>query len=102
MTGTIQDDISRAEELLNKREYKESLALLEKIKTRKGLSKEDHLACTLLESRIKMALAEYKDALALTEKALQAAIEGKNYLRAVESYATKAEIAWRFLHCFFE
>ncbi len=95
MTSSIQDKIAQAEALLSKREYKEATALLEKITARKGLSAEDRLACTLLKSRVKMGLAEYKDALALTEKALQAAIEGKDYLRAVESLSTKAEIAWR-------
>lgn len=95
MTSSIQDNISRVEVLLQEGEYKEALKLLEKITARKGLSTDNRFVCTLLESRIKIKLGEFKNALALTEKVLQAALEGKNFLRAVESLGTKAEIAWR-------
>jgi len=94
-TNAIQDDISRAESLLREREYKEALALLNKITARKELSTMNRLTCMLLESRIKMKLGDLRDALALTEEALQVALGGKHLLRAIESYATKAEIAWR-------
>ncbi|UCG93249.1 MAG: hypothetical protein JSV97_06015, partial [candidate division WOR-3 bacterium] len=95
MTSSFQDNISRVELLLNTGEYKKALELLEKITARKGLSKENRLVCMLLESRIEIKLGKLKNALALTEKALQASLERKDFLRAVESFATKAEIAWR-------
>jgi tetratricopeptide (TPR) repeat protein/predicted amidohydrolase len=95
MTNSIQTDISRAESLFKSRKNKEALELLDKIKKHDGLSSENQLACMLLESRIKIKLADLKSALVLTEQALQMALEVKNLLRTVESYATKAEILWR-------
>ncbi len=95
MTSSFQDKVSRVELLLNKREYKKALELLAKITARKGLSQENRLVCMLLESRIKIKQGELRTALALTEKALQASLKRKDFLRTVESYATKAEIAWR-------
>ena len=95
MTSSIQGEISRVESLLSKREFKGALELMAKIQARKGLSTEDRLACTLLESRIKIKLGDLKDALALTDEALQIAVGGKHLLRAIEAYGTKAEIAWR-------
>jgi tetratricopeptide (TPR) repeat protein/predicted amidohydrolase len=95
MTSSSQDKIAQVELLLKQGESKKALKLLEEIKGRKRLSKEDHLLCMLLESRIRMKLGELKNALSLVEKGLQAALKENNSLRAVESYATKAEIAWR-------
>ncbi|MGD8978742.1 MAG: tetratricopeptide repeat protein [candidate division WOR-3 bacterium] len=42
-----------------------------------------------------MKSGDLRDALTLTEKALQIALGGKHFLQAIESYGTKAEIAWR-------
>lgn len=95
MTSSIQDKISQVELLLSKRKYKEALELLEKITARKGLSTEDLLVCTLLESRVRIRLGEWKNALALAEKALKVALGGKFFLQAIESLSIKAEIAWR-------
>jgi hypothetical protein len=80
---------------MKEREYKEALKLLEKIKARKGLSAEDILVCMLIESRLKINLGELKNALALTENVIQAALAAKNFLRALESFTIKAEIGWR-------
>jgi tetratricopeptide (TPR) repeat protein/predicted amidohydrolase len=95
MANAIQGDISRAESLLKERKHKEALDLLNEIAARTELSTDDRLACMLLQSRIKIKLADLKSARELIEQALQTALEAKNLLRTVESYATKAEIAWR-------
>jgi tetratricopeptide (TPR) repeat protein/predicted amidohydrolase len=95
MTISIQDDISRAELLLKERKYNEALSFLNKITAREELSTENRLTCMLLESRIKVKLGEFKNALALTERVLKAAAERENFLQAVESLALKAEIGWR-------
>lgn len=95
MTSPVQDNLSHVELLLEEGEHKEALELLEKVTAREGLSTEDRLVCTLLESRIKLKGGELKNALALTEKVLQAALERKNFLQAVDSLLVKAEIEWR-------
>jgi len=94
-TISIQDKFSRVEVLVNKRKYADALKLLGEAMAHKRLSVEDSLACTLLESRIKLALGEYNDALPLVEKAVKTASERKDLLRTIESLATKAEILWR-------
>ena len=95
MIRSIQDSISRVESLLQDGKHKEALELLEKITAREELSADNRFVCTLLESRIRFKIGELKSALTLTEKVLQTALKRKNLLRAVEAFATKAEIAWR-------
>ncbi len=95
MTPSIDAKISRAEALLNEGKNEKALALLKKITALKGLSEENRLACALLEIRIKLKLGESKDALKLSDKALQTALRQNDVMSALELYALQVEIAWR-------
>lgn len=95
MLHSIDDKIVQVDSLMTEGKYKKALELLKKITALRGLSKENRLACGLLEVRIRLKLGEARDILKLTEKVLQSALRQKDVLSAAELYVFKVEIEWR-------
>ncbi len=95
MTGTVREKLSSAELLLEKGEYREARVLLEALGAQEGLPGDDRLACSLLESRLRVKLGELQEALALVDGILQASHELENPLLVVDTLIVKAELSWR-------
>ncbi|MFQ5820468.1 MAG: hypothetical protein ACE5I5_10815 [Candidatus Heimdallarchaeota archaeon] len=95
MTGTAREDLFRAEQLLKKGEYKDALELVETIAAREGLPKDDRLACSLLESQLRVKLGELEKALTLAEEVLQTVRGRMNLLLGVDALIIEAEVSWR-------
>jgi tetratricopeptide (TPR) repeat protein/predicted amidohydrolase len=95
LSGTPSEELSRAELMLDKGEYKEALDVVKTLAARKGLPQEEHLACLLLETRLRLRLGELERALSLTEEALQEVDGIENPLLVVDVLTTKTEVYWR-------
>ncbi|MHA2496623.1 MAG: tetratricopeptide repeat protein [Candidatus Hodarchaeales archaeon] len=90
-----QEVLSRAELLLKKGSYRDALELVETLAAERGLSVDDRLACSLLESRLRTKLGKFEKALFLAEEVLQTAIVQENLLLSIDAYISKTEISWR-------
>jgi tetratricopeptide (TPR) repeat protein/predicted amidohydrolase len=95
MTGTVLEELSRAELLLGKGEYRDALGLIETLRAHAALSEYDRLACSLLESQLRVRLGDFEEALTLADELLQATGEQENPLLVVDTLIVKAELAWR-------
>lgn len=94
MTVPIREELTRAEALLKKGEYKDALELVRTIATQEGVSVDNDLACSLLECHIRIKLGELENALSLVEKVQQTAHDRKDVILVVEALNIKAEIFW--------
>jgi len=94
-TDSFKDTVARVKSLIKEQKYKEARGILNKIKVQEGLSGEDRLVCMLIECSLQVKCGEYKEALPLAEKVVQAARKEENYHHLVESLSIIAEIAWR-------
>jgi len=88
-------ELSRAGELLDKKEYEGALEIVEKLMAEEGLSADDRLACLLLESRLRLKLGESERALSLTEEILQTARVRQDLLLLLDTLIIRAEASWR-------
>jgi tetratricopeptide (TPR) repeat protein/predicted amidohydrolase len=95
MTSTVREEMSRAELLLEKGEYRDALDLVETLQAQELLPVDDRLVCSLLEAQTRVKLGELEEALALANKILQATPEKENVLLVVDALIVKAEVSWR-------
>ncbi|MFX0114739.1 MAG: tetratricopeptide repeat protein [Candidatus Hodarchaeota archaeon] len=95
MPKTPQEELSRAELLLKKGNYSDALELVETLAAEKELSLDDHLACLLLESRLRIKLGELEKSLLLAEEVLQAGHVQENLLPLINAFIIKTEVSWR-------
>ncbi len=95
MTGTVREELSRAELLLGRGEYREALGLVETLRAHSALSEYDALSCSLLESQLRVKLGELEEALALVNEILKATPMRDNPLLVVDTLIVKAELSWR-------
>ncbi|MFX0183639.1 MAG: tetratricopeptide repeat protein [Candidatus Hodarchaeota archaeon] len=94
LTVPTRKELARAEALMNKGKYKDALELVRTLDTQEGVSVDDHLACLLLECRIRIKLEEMETALTLIEEVQQTSYDRKNVLLVVEALNNKATIFW--------
>ncbi len=95
MTGTVGEQLSRAEELLENGEPKDALAVVEALAAREDLTEDDQRARALLEGRIRLRFGEPGKGLVLAEEALQLAGGQADDLLLVDLLILKAECSWR-------
>lgn len=81
--------------MLDKGEYKDALKITTALGARTGLSQDEHLACLVLEIRLRVRLGELENATSLTEEALQEVRGLENPLLVIDVLTTKAEVSWR-------
>ncbi|MFX1603217.1 MAG: tetratricopeptide repeat protein [Promethearchaeota archaeon] len=95
MAGTPQEELSRAESMLDRGEYKEALDVVKCLAARKGLPQEDLFASLLLESRLRTRLGELETALSLIEEAAEKVGGIEDPLLVVDYLIAKVEAYWR-------
>ncbi|MFW9944192.1 MAG: tetratricopeptide repeat protein, partial [Candidatus Sifarchaeia archaeon] len=95
MTSTPKEELSRAESMLDKGEYREALEVLSTLAARKKLPPEDQFASLLLETRLRVRLGELETALSLTEVARKEVNRIENPLLVVDYLTAKTEVCWR-------
>lgn len=78
------------EQLIILGDFKEAMSLIEDITKKKGLSKEDRLACKVLKSDIQNDLGKHKEALALAEEVLKESSGLDNALLQLDALIQKA------------
>ncbi len=87
-------ELLHVEQLIDEEDNKKALELLEKISKREGLSIEDKLACTLLESRINLKLVEREKALKKVEKIWPTIRKLENPLLILDYLIIKSNASW--------
>ncbi|MHA2071973.1 MAG: hypothetical protein ACW985_09330, partial [Candidatus Thorarchaeota archaeon] len=73
MTGKHCDELSHAQELLEKGEYNQALELVESLSTSDGLKMVESLQCSLLESRLRIKLGDLEKAMRVVDRNLEIA-----------------------------
>jgi tetratricopeptide (TPR) repeat protein/predicted amidohydrolase len=94
MNCSTPEEISNAKRSLDQGNYMVALQQVEARRSIAGLSEEDHLVCSLLESRIRLFLGQSEDALRLMSECLQEAKKQEDPVLTLEALIIKAEISW--------
>ncbi|MFW9800851.1 MAG: tetratricopeptide repeat protein, partial [Candidatus Thorarchaeota archaeon] len=94
LTGTPSEELSRAESMLDKGEYKAALKVMNALSTGKGLSAEEEMKRVLLETHVSLKLGELERAQSLIEEAMQVARQLENPLLLIDALTRKAEVSW--------
>ena len=95
MTGQPCDELSQADELLKKGDYKQALELVKSLVSEKELDTSDRLQCALLESRIRIKMGDLEKALLVADGSLEKARTQRDGLLMVDLLLAKLEISWR-------
>ncbi len=95
MTNTVEEELLRAKQLLKNGNNNKALEIVKVLYTRDGLHLGELIACSLLESQIRIKLNEFDKALALAEEALHKARKLNNIILILDVLITKAQILWR-------
>ena len=95
MNEEFRKEISHAELLYEKGDYEQALKLVESLVGQNGLSEENRIICTLLESKLRVQLGDPQKAYSLIEDILQKAHKFENHLQIADILIVKAQICWR-------
>ncbi|MHA2303135.1 MAG: tetratricopeptide repeat protein, partial [Candidatus Thorarchaeota archaeon] len=95
MTGKHCDELSHAQELLEKGEYDQALKIVESLSTSNGLELSESLQCSLLESKLRIKLGDLDNATLVVDKTLEIARQQENVLLIADLLMVKVELAWR-------
>ena len=87
-------ELLRVEQLIDEEDNKKALELVKGISKREGLSNEDEIACTLLESQIIFRLGEREQALSKAEKIWPTIRNLKNLLIILDYLIFKTYASW--------
>ncbi len=94
LADPVYEELLLVESLLEEEKYKDALKLVEERVNKEGLSPNNHLAATLLESRIRVKLGDIKGAHKLIEKILPKVNKQKNPLVIMDYLIVKTSTSW--------
>jgi len=89
------DELSHAEELLEKGNYNQALEIVESLSSSNELEMIENLRCSLLEGKLHIKLGNLEKAKLVVDRALEIARKQDSLLTIADFYLIKAEIAWR-------